>query len=112
MNQSNSFPIMYSYKQRHLRPASLPWDMVAPHEKRARKNHGDQSLERLAQRGGLDPTEMLAVLEDRGWKKMDVETAATQLMGLLNEYYQWGEDFGPNGDATTPGFFKQKGEGS
>ena len=33
---------------------------------------------------------------------------------LRKEFYDWKRqiDFGPNGDATTPGFFKQKGEGS
>jgi len=81
--------------------------MIAPHEKQGKKNHGDQSLEGLAKRGGLDPTELLAVLEDRPWKMMDLEDCNTKIMALMGEYYQRRADFGPNGDATTPGFFKR-----
>lgn len=43
---------------------AIPWSMIAPHERQARENH-DQSLERLAQRGGLGPYEACLVLEDR-----------------------------------------------
>jgi hypothetical protein len=42
----------------------LPWALIAPHEGRALKNH-DQTLERLAQRGGLSFTEAYAVLTDK-----------------------------------------------
>ena len=38
--------------------------MIAPHEAQAQHNH-KQSLERLAQRGGLSPDEALAVIENR-----------------------------------------------
>ncbi len=44
---------------------SIPWWIIAPHEKQALRNHGGQTLERLAERGGLGPSEALAVLEDR-----------------------------------------------
>lgn len=30
----------------------VPWGLIAPHERRARANHGGQSLNRLAERGG------------------------------------------------------------
>lgn len=40
---------------------SIPWSLIAPHEAQAQSNH-DQSLERLAERGGLDPWEALAVI--------------------------------------------------
>lgn len=42
----------------------VPWDLMAPHEAQALKNH-TQTLDRLAQRGGLDPAEAVAVLEGR-----------------------------------------------
>ena len=45
----------------------VPWEMLAPHEAQAQRNHGGQSLERLAQRGGLDPCEALAILDDKPW---------------------------------------------
>lgn len=52
---------------------SLPWEMIAPHEEQARENHS-QTLKRLAERGGLSPTEALAILDDRKYpwgKKLD-----------------------------------------
>lgn len=44
-------------------PDGIPWVVMVPHEQQAQKNHG-QSLERLAQRGGLSAKEMLAVMRD------------------------------------------------
>lgn len=46
------------------RGPAIPWHLIAPHEAQAQRNHG-QTLERLAQRGGLDPIEAMCVLEDR-----------------------------------------------
>jgi len=40
--------------------------MLEPHERQAQRNH-QQTLEELADRGGLDPSEMMRVLEDRKW---------------------------------------------
>lgn len=48
----------------------VPWSLVAPHEQQADRNHG-QSLQRLADRGGLCPSELAAVLEDRAWHRME-----------------------------------------
>jgi hypothetical protein len=45
-------------------PRSIPWHLVALHEPQAWQNHR-QSLATLARRGGLDPTEMRAVLEGK-----------------------------------------------
>jgi len=47
---------------------SIPWRIIAPHEAQAETNH-DQSLERLAQRGGLSPAEAHFVLADRKWPR-------------------------------------------
>ncbi len=44
---------------------SVPWDLVAAHERQAARNHGGQSLERLAERGGLGLIELAFVLLDR-----------------------------------------------
>lgn len=46
--------------------SEIPWDMIAPHEEQAQSNHG-QSLERLAQRGGLGASEALDIIEGRSW---------------------------------------------
>lgn len=54
---------------------TVPWDMVAPHEAQALRNHG-QTLERLAERGGLDWSELLRVLEDRPFTGQGLEPRA------------------------------------
>lgn len=64
------FPIMGA-------PA-IPWSMIEPCEKQAQLNH-DQSLERLAERGGLAPCEALAVLDGRKWKQMPGGEAKAEL---------------------------------
>jgi hypothetical protein len=51
---------------------------VAPHEPRALKNH-DQTLEELNERGGADPSELMAILENRHWHRMDPQAAGDQL---------------------------------
>lgn len=64
---------------------AIPWVLLAPHERQARSNHGGQSLERLADRGGLSPCEALAVLEDRPWRRMPPGEAAAELGRLLEQ---------------------------
>ena len=46
---------------------SVPWRFVAPFEAQAERNH-NQTLQRLAERGGLDPVELWAVMHGVGWK--------------------------------------------
>ena len=41
--------------------------MIAPHEAQAMKNHS-QTLTRLAERGGLSPSEAIFVLSDEQWR--------------------------------------------
>ena len=56
-------------------PDSIPWEVIAPHERQANVNHG-QSLETIARRGGLSPYELLAVLLDQTfWRCMLPEPA-------------------------------------
>jgi len=57
-DEARRFPIQ--------RGPSILWSVIAPHEDQARRNHG-QTLARLAERGGLDPIEALAVIEDRDY---------------------------------------------
>lgn len=40
---------------------SVPWEFMAPYESQCQKNHG-QSLKRIAERGGLGPSEAWAVV--------------------------------------------------
>lgn len=60
--------------------------MIAPHEPQALKNHCDQTLQRLAQRGGLSACETIAVLHDRKWMWMDVDTAHEMLADMVRRW--------------------------
>lgn len=65
--EERSFPV-HSDLQRLWRrhpdaPRSVPWRLLAPHEARVLSNH-QQSLERLAERGGLSPGEIRCAVED------------------------------------------------
>lgn len=46
--------------------SEIPFAMIAPHEAQALRNHS-QSLERLAQRGGLAACEAIDIIEGRRW---------------------------------------------
>lgn len=56
-------------------PKSVPMALFLPHEKQAQTNHG-QSLERLAERGGLDWIEMDWILRGIRWGTEDQHTLA------------------------------------
>lgn len=56
----------------------LPWALVAPHEKQAMRNHG-QTLEQLAERGGLGFTEALAIMCDLPWRMVGLDEANAKL---------------------------------
>lgn len=57
---------------------SVPWWAMEPHGKQAERNHG-QTLERLAERGGLGPAEAWWVIQDqRGdWSNQAIIDAAS-----------------------------------
>lgn len=60
------FPVM-------LGPAAtvkmeVPWGLVEPFNKSALRNH-DQTLERLAERGGLSPQELWCVVNAKKWRE-------------------------------------------
>jgi len=59
----------------------IPWAIIAPHARQALKNH-EQTLERLAERGGLCASEAVAVLEDREWIDMPLTQAEARLRKL------------------------------
>jgi len=61
---------------------SIPWFIIAPWDGQAQKNH-NQSLERLAQRGGLSPCEAVAVLMGRKWERMDEAKALAVLQKIV-----------------------------
>lgn len=68
------FPILWSGHPGPHEPKSVPWSFVAPHEAQARQNH-DQTLERLAERGGLDPKELHSVVHGLSWHRNGITFA-------------------------------------
>lgn len=68
----------------------IPWDLIAPHEAQALRNH-NQSLEVLASRGGLSAVEAIAVIEGKHWRTvttMTVGESATRLQEIVAAYQQ------------------------
>lgn len=65
----------------------IPWAIIELHNKQAWANHG-QSLERLAERGGLGWGEALAVLEDRKYKYIDEGVARKQVLEIIANFYK------------------------
>jgi len=61
---------------------AIPWAVIVTHEAQARRNHGGQSLDVLAERGGLSACEAVAVLSDRPWRRMDAAAALNELAKL------------------------------
>lgn len=60
----------------------IPWFYLSGCAERALKNHG-QSLETLAQRGGLSWCEALALMEDRPWCRMDNDEAKRKVHQII-----------------------------
>lgn len=57
------FPVLTDYQERKAYPdvpRRVPWELVALHVQQILENHDGQTLERLAQRGGLSPIEIWA----------------------------------------------------
>lgn len=64
---------------------SIPWELVAPFEAQALTNH-DQTLQRLATRGGLSPLELWCVMHGKKWHArsgMTEERAKEWALSLL-----------------------------
>ena len=68
---------------------SLPWDLIAPHEAQAMKNH-DQTLERLAERGGLSYSEAAAVIYGEPWPGRELDEAPGRLLEAVERWAETG----------------------
>jgi hypothetical protein len=79
------FPILTGPNKMTRDQAFVPWAAIEQHLDQALHNHGGQSLERLASRGGLSATEAAAVLEDREWCKMSDDAAWAAIYNALNK---------------------------
>jgi hypothetical protein len=78
MTEHTNMPIL---KSCNSRIPSIPWSVIAGHERQAMRNHY-QTLERLAERGGLSPAEAVAIIEDRRFSRMELKDAEARLMEL------------------------------
>lgn len=66
--------------------SEIPWGFIAPHEAQAQRNHG-QTLERLAQRGGLAAPEAIDIIEGRPWNSCKVCIENERY--LINKVREW-----------------------
>lgn len=71
-----SFPVLHAKGDC---PKFVRWDAL--NEEWAQINHG-QSLETLASRGGLDPTEIVANIERRRWSSISYSSAVESIKPL------------------------------
>ncbi len=78
MSKRTNMPIL---KSAGSKIPSIRWSVIAGHEAQAQRNHY-QSLERLAERGGLGVCEAVAIIEDRPWHRMDKAVAEARLLEL------------------------------
>lgn len=79
------FPIHSSDREVPNCPKGIPWEVIAPHEEQALNNHS-QTLEKLAQRGGLGLIEMYAVLSDKSYREAEREVIFSAKVALERLY--------------------------
>lgn len=72
-----AFPVLSKDK---LVLSSVPWEIL--NDQWARNNHG-QTLQRLADRGGLSFSEMAAIIEKREWCDMTQANALTVINNAI-----------------------------
>jgi hypothetical protein len=77
------FPILLGDQRSVWRglPDSIPWELIEAHERQAHANHG-HSIYTLAQRGGLSPYELLAVLLDQAFWRCNLPEPTTVIKKL------------------------------
>ena len=68
-------------------PTRIPIDLL--NERQAYINHS-QTLNRLAERGGLDAGEAVAIIENRKWKRMSSQEAVNILNSHIKIYLEAG----------------------
>lgn len=76
-----NMPIM----ERSATVAYLPWIIFTPDDEKWAQNNHDQSLEKLAGRGGLGICELIAILDHRPWRMMRMIEGWTRLWQIISE---------------------------
>lgn len=64
---------------------SVPWRVLRPHEKQCRINH-DQSLEAIANRGGLSSAEAWCIVNDQTWRVATNTWSLEHLKKMWKDY--------------------------
>jgi Lar family restriction alleviation protein len=80
MQARRKYPVLGTQGQ-----AKVDWQFVEDHAKQAYENHR-QTVERLAERGGLSWSELCAVVQDRKWSKMETADAIEQVRAAEARY--------------------------
>ena len=57
---------------------SVPWYIMLPHERRSKRNH-DQSIRRIAQRGGFGAAEAFCIVNNLGWHEATKRYTAEEM---------------------------------
>ncbi len=70
---------------------AIPWAVVAPCDRQCQRNHGGQTLERIAERGGLGAAEACDVLLGQPWDTTPVADAAGRLRQIVKERWYLAE---------------------
>lgn len=79
MKEDNKFPILKSNPKEYI-----PWDIIIKHERQALKNHG-QTIQRLAERGGLSWSEAYSVLTDDDYASFPDEYAREKVLRICHQ---------------------------
>lgn len=82
ISDEKTFPVLRST----MTDGRVPFAMVLEHEGQCLKNHS-QTVNRLAERGGLGWAELLAVLEDRPWSNVPFKEAK-HIVSLLADAWR------------------------
>ena len=61
---------------------AIPWALISGHEDQAQHNH-DQTLNRLADRGGLGSSEAWAIINDMPWRRWNEAACERALMARV-----------------------------
>lgn len=61
---------------------NLPWDVIAPHEAQAQRNHS-QSLKQIKSRGGLSVKEAACIVSDEPYRNIPLVIAIHRLAAAV-----------------------------
>lgn len=90
METARKFPIIHTNE-------NIEWNIVEPYRERALINHG-QTLERIAERGGLDWYEMFCLLLDKPFRDIPLNynlDYKPYVMKLINQRKETNSCFHP-----------------